>query len=350
MDDQAGSRPEDTPVTIYQVAQRAGVGIATVSRALRGTGSVGARTRERILLAARELNFVPSRLGVSLAEGRHAANGIVFPSLTGPYFGEVLLGYEEAAAELGRSVIVVATDGLGSAQEHIRDLAGRVDGVVIYGRTAESDVVAELVAEHKPTVLLAPWADVDGPDVLTTENTRSARELTEHLLSHGHRRFTYLGGPTGGRDIDERWAALVGTLAAAGVPAPLPVPLSGYGEAELYVAARAVLADRGRPDAPDVIVCSHDEVALAVLLAARELGLTVPDDVAVTGWDDVVTAKHSWPPLTTVRQPMRRMGGMAARSLDELISGTRTTPRHEVLSTRPVIRESCGNHPQSSRR
>ncbi|MGW6454348.1 LacI family DNA-binding transcriptional regulator [Streptomyces sp. NPDC055078] len=340
-DQDANGKSEHTSATIYEVAQRAGVGIATVSRALRGTGSVRPATRERILRAARELNFIPSRLGVSLAEGRHAANGIVFPSLTGPYFGEVLLGYEEAAAELRRSVIVVAADGLDSAQDHIRDLAGRVDGIVIYGSTAESDVVAELVAERKPTVLLSPRILVEGPDVITAENIRSARELTEHLLAHGHRTFTFLGGPTGGRDIDERWTALVDTLAAAGAAAPRPVPLRGYDRAEVYAAARAVLAH----DAPDVLVCSHDEVALAALRVARELGLSVPDDIAVTGWDDVMAAEHSWPPLTTVRQPMRRMGEMAARALDELITGTRTAPRRQVLPTEVIIRESCDNHP-----
>ncbi|NUR84100.1 MAG: LacI family DNA-binding transcriptional regulator, partial [Nonomuraea sp.] len=214
--------------TIRDVAQRAGVGIATVSRALRGSGSVSAGTRERILRAAAELNFTPSRLGVSLAEGRHAANGVVFPSLSGPYYAEVLLGYEEVASELGRSVIILSTQGRHAVLDQVRDLAGRVDGMVVFGRTAPADLIAELVAGGKPTVLLTR-TPVAGADVVTSENATSARLMAEHLLGHGYRRFAFLGGPSGGADVDERWSGVVAALSDAGVPAPLGVPVEPYG-------------------------------------------------------------------------------------------------------------------------
>lgn len=331
---------EAGPATIYDVAQRAGVGIATVSRALRGSGSVRAETRQRILRAAQELNFTPSRLGVSLAEGRHAANGIVFPSLTGPYYAEVLLGYEEVASELGRSVIILSTQGRRAVQDLVRDLAGRVDGLVIFGRTAAYEVVTELVASGKPTVLLTR-TPVVGADVVTSENATSARQLAEHLLGHGHQRFAFLGGPSGGADVDERWSGVVAALTDAGVPAPEAVPLSEYGVAGGHRAALRVLNSVQRPD---VLICAQDEIALGALRAARELGLAVPEDVAVTGWDDIMAAGHAWPPLTTVRQPMRELGASAARALDELITGARTEPRHQILPTELVIRASCGQH------
>lgn len=132
-------------VTIYEVAKRAGVSIATVSRTLRGTGPVAARTREKVLKAVEELNYTPSRLGVSLAEGRHAANGIVFPDLVSPYYTEVLLGYEEVASELGRSVVILSTKGRSKVGDLVKDLAGRVDGMLIFGHAVPEPLAAELV-------------------------------------------------------------------------------------------------------------------------------------------------------------------------------------------------------------
>ncbi|MEU8246773.1 LacI family DNA-binding transcriptional regulator [Nonomuraea sp. NPDC048916] len=327
-------------VTIYEVARRAGVSIATVSRALRGTGPVAAKTRERVLKAVEELNFTPSRLGVSLAEGRHAANGIVFPDLAGPYYTQVLLGYEEVASELGRSVVILSTKGrTRDVHALVKDLAGRVDGMLVFGHTVPGALVAELVGVGMPLVFVSrePLA---GADTLRSENTASARALATHLLGHGYRRYAFLGAPlTTGDDVDERWQGVRSVLGGA-IEA---VPISHYTVEHGYEAALPLLRSRNRPEA---VICSDDEVALGALLAAEELGLAVPGDVAVTGWDDIMAARHARPALTTIRQPMRELGARAARALDELITGARTTPQHLVLTTELVFRASCGHHPQ----
>ena len=149
-------------MTIYDVAARAGVGIATVSRALRGSAPVADATRARVLAAVEELGFRPSHAGTSLAERRHAANGIVFPDLSGPYYAEVLLGYEEAASRLGRSVLVLATHGRPDPDAAVRDLAGRVDGLVVLGRTVDDEIVAELARPGCPSSSSpGPVDDVD---------------------------------------------------------------------------------------------------------------------------------------------------------------------------------------------
>ena len=141
--------------TIRDVAQRAGVSIATVSRALRDSGSVRQDTRARVLEAAQQLNFTPSRLGRQLAERRHAANGIVFPDLSGPYYAEVVLGYEAVAAERERSVLILSTAGRANAEAMVEDLATRCDGMVVMGRTVPDAVVERLAARGMPVVLLA---------------------------------------------------------------------------------------------------------------------------------------------------------------------------------------------------
>lgn len=330
-------------VTIYEVAQRAGVSIATVSRALRGTGPVASKTREKVLKAVEELNFTPSRLGVSLAEGRHAANGIVFPNLAGPYYTEVLLGYEEVASELGRSVVILSTKGRTNVRDLVKDLAGRVDGMLVFGHTAPDDLIAELTQVGMPLVFVSrePLA---GADTLRSENTASARALAEHLAAHGYERFAFLGAPlVTGDDVDERWQGVRSVLGGA-IEA---VPTQEYTVECGHESALELLRSSRRPRA---VVCSDDEVALGALLAAEELGLAVPGDVAITGWDDIMAARHARPALTTIRQPMRELGARAARSLDELITGARTTQNHLTLTTELVIRASCGNHPQEEPR
>jgi LacI family transcriptional regulator len=322
-----------TRATIYEVAQRAGVSIATVSRALRDSDLVTPETRARVRGAADELHFMPNRLGRSLAEGRHAANGIVFPDLVGPYYAEMVLGYEETAAEVGSSVLILATHGRRDAVAAVRDLAGRVDGLAVMGRTVGDDVVRRIAGTGLPLVLIAR-PPVEGVDTVRTRNERTARALADHLLGHGHRRFVFMGDPADSPDVAGRYAGVRRT-------APTVVPC-GLDLDSGRAAARDVLADP-----PDAVICANDEVALGVHLAAEDAGLSIPDDVAVTGWDDVLAARFAG--LTTARQPMRELGATAARWLHERIQDPDRTPRRRLLDTEMVVRGSCGTHPPEVR-
>jgi LacI family transcriptional regulator, galactose operon repressor len=330
-------------VTIYEVADRAGVSIATVSRALRDSDLVATATRHRVREVAEELRFRPSRAGRALAEGQHAANGIVFPDLSGPYYAEVVLGYEEVVAELGRSVLILATNGRANADEAVLELASRVDGMVVMGRTVDDEVVARIADTGLPLVLLArpPVGPQDGMDTVasvdtvTADNERGAHDLTTHLLDHGHRGLAFLGDPDRSPDVAGRYA---GFRRAIGPGAPAATPCA-FDVRSGHTTARTLLTG----DRPDAVVCANDEVALGALRAAEDLGLSVPTDLALTGWDDIMAAHYAR--LTTVHQPMRELGATAARWLDERIGGATTAPaRHEVLPTRLVIRTSCGPH------
>ena len=331
--------------TIYEVAQQAGVSIATVSRVMRGTAGVAPDTRERVLRSVSDLRYTPSRSARSLAEGRHAASGIVFPDLSGPYFAEVVLGYEEVAAETGRSVLILTTHGREAAREMVLDLAARVDGMVVLGRTVGDDVLAELVSKGLPLVVLAR-DPVEGADSVNAANEASAYALTTHLArDHGHRSFAFLGDADASTDTSDRWRGFTRALADCGVPAPsAPVPCP-FDEDDGRVAAERLLGDRP----PRALVCANDEIALGAITAAEALGLRVPDDLAITGWDDVMAARHSRPGLTTVSQPMRALGALAAHRLHERVAGDRNEPRHEVLPTQLVQRASCGHHPEENR-
>ncbi|MEV7229593.1 MULTISPECIES: LacI family DNA-binding transcriptional regulator [Polymorphospora] len=329
--------------TIYEVAQRAGVSIATVSRALRDSDLVTADTRAKVKAAAAELRFTPNRSGRALAEGRHAANGIVFPDLVGPYYAEVVLGYEEAAAAVGSSVLILATHGRADAAAAVQELAGRVDGLAIMGQTVGDDVVRDIAATGLPLVLLAR-APVAGVDTISTRNQRTAGQLTEHLLGHGHRRFAFLGDPAGSPDVAGRYAGLAAALRTRGLVPPPPVPC-GLDLDSGERAARDLLAHP-----PDAVICANDEIALGVHLAAEQRRIHIPGDVAVTGWDDLMAARFAH--LTTVAQPMRELGAVAARWLHRRIGertartdGRTSAARRRVLPTRLVVRRSCGTHP-----
>jgi LacI family transcriptional regulator len=215
----------------------------------------------------------------------------------------------------------------------VHELAGRCDGLVILGRTVSNEVVADIGRRGLPLVLLARTA-VGDIDSVQAENVETAKELGRHLLSRGARSLMFVGDPASSPDVAERWLGLEAAVAESEASTIRQLSPGGLGEEAGRRAARMVM-EAGLPDA---LVCANDELALGVLDGLRATGVDVPGDVAVTGWDDIMAARYAG--LTTVRQPMRELGATAARMLDELITGTRSVPRHEVLPTELVIRSS----------
>ena len=322
--------------TIRDVAREAGVSIATVSRVMRDSADVRPDTRERVRAAAAELRYVPSQLGRQLAERRHAANGIVFPDLSGPYYAEVVLGYEAVAAELGRSVLILSTHGREDPGQAVRAMANRCDGLVILGRTVKDDEVVDL-AESGAKIVLVARPQTEQVDSVNTESHDAAVALTRHLIETGARRIAFVGDPETAPDVDDRWRGVKDVVWDSSVHAH--VRLIGVEALRESVGARVAAEELAAHDAlPDAYVCANDELALGLLGELHRAGVDIPGRVRVSGWDDVMAAQYAG--LTTVRQPMRELGSTAARLLDELITGARTTPRHEVLPTELVIRTS----------
>ncbi len=327
------------PATIYAVAERAGVSIATVSRVLQGTDRVAAGTRERVIEAARNLDYVPQGSARALAAKKHEALGLMVPELNGHYFAELLVGFESAAAELGLSVALLMTDASGLSRP-LRQLAARVDGLAMMtGREQLTEDERESLRRRLPVVLVASGA---GPHAIGTENRASARALTEHLLGHGRRRLQFVGDPRLASDAAERFAGFAAANAEAGLPVRAPVPV-GFSEADGRHYARQLLADPA--DAPDAVVCVNDEMAVALMDELQSAGVVIPDDLAITGWDDIMTARYTRPGLTSVAQPVRDLGRLAATTLHQLIAGGAPAAGPTCLPTRIVYRGSCGCGP-----
>src|SRR5215203_4388758 len=213
-DGQAAARPVarvSTPsagATIYSVAERAGVSIATVSRVLQGVGTVSPKTTEKVLDAVDQLNYVPLGAARSLAVGHHEAHGLVLPELSGPYYSELLMGFESRAAELGQSVTLLLTEGKGDLARAVRQLATYVDGIAVLGSAAMPPAVARVLHGQKPVVIIAGEPQ-EGIESVGAENAHSAEQLTEHVLAHGRTRLVFVGDPEGAPDIHERHAGFV---------------------------------------------------------------------------------------------------------------------------------------------
>lgn len=322
------------PTTIYSVAQLAGVSIATVSRVLQGSRATSPQTQAKVRRAVEELDYLPLQAARSLAVQRHEAQGLVVPDLIGPYYSELLMGYESAAAELGQSVVIVI------AQEEARRavrLSSRVDGIVVANATM-SDDAARSLARRTPVVLLAR-PTVAGCDAVSAENFDSARALTEHLLAHGRRRLTFVGDPDGSPDVQERYLGFNKALSSSGTSPVGPIVKVGFRERSGAEVAAQVLS---QPTRPDALVCANDELALSTMKALQYSGIHIPDDIAIVGWDDVMTARYVSPALTTVRQPLYELGRAAATRLHERITGAPLAPEQLILPTELVLRTSCG--------
>ncbi|MDF3045299.1 MAG: LacI family transcriptional regulator [Ornithinibacter sp.] len=317
-------------VTIYSVAERAGVSIATVSRVLQDSGVVSERARRQVLEAVEELDYVPSGAARSLAVRQHDTYGLLLPELSGPYYSELLVGFETRAGELGRGVMLL----LGGARDLAKPfstLASRVDAICVFGGLA-----AHIGRSTRPVVVVAGGAP-PGVEAITAENVDSAHELTDHLLAHGRTRLLFVGDTTAAPDVLERYEGFTQAHEDRGLRAAEPVHVEFRERDGIVVAERLLAGDL----AADGLVCCNDEVALAIMARLTDAGMDVPDDVAVVGWDDVMTARVR-PGLTTVRQPVHQLGALAADRLHELVGGAPPRATRHVLPTELVIRGSCG--------
>lgn len=323
-------------LTVREIAEIAQVSIATVSRVSRGIGQVSPETRERVLRVIEEHGYRPNQLGRALAEQRHGSVAIVFPGLAGPYFSELIQGFESEAMETGASVHIVGTHRREAADDDVLAMSARVDGIAVHGGTIKDETLRRLAAEV-PVVVLA-GQPLDGIPAVRADNSRVA-ELTRHLLvDHGYRRLAFVGNPDGSPDVTERWEAFKQGHRQARVPAPKNPLKIGLQQSDGVIAAGELLDGRRRPGA---IVCANDETALGVLIGALGRGLRVPGDVAITGFDDVAMSSLVQPGLTTIRQPIRELGAVTARLLLSGLGGPGAV-MNTVLATELVLRGSCG--------
>ena len=329
---------------INDVAAATGVSTATVSRSLRGLPGVSATTRERVLEAAARLGYVPSPQAAGLASGSTRTIAIVVPYLTRWYFAEVVEAAERVLRAAGYDVLLYSLGGDPAVRHRVLEqhvLGKRVDAVVVVGMQPSPSEVAALERLGRPVVTLgistAQW-----PSILI-DDYEVTRVAVHHLHELGHRDIAYIGGlHNNGLDFATPLARLAGyrdALGSFGLARRADRELEGHFTPEGGEAAGVVLI--GLRPRPTAVVCASDEMAFGVLGAARDAGVRVPGDLAVVGVDDHPLARFV--DLSTVRQPVRLQGEMAARTvLARLADPTAEVPPPVVVRTALVRRGTSG--------
>lgn len=324
--------------TLKQIAERAGVSIATASRVARGVGQIAPATRARVLAAIEALGYQPDHAGRALVNRRRAALGIVFPGTGGPYYSDVISGFERETVKVRLGMLILGTHLIRQVDDLALDMAGRVDGIAILGGSLPEDVVRRIAARGVAVVMLAQ-PPVNEIPAVRVDNVTPTAALTRHLIEqHGYRSLAFLGSPEGSPDVGDRWQGFLDGHRQCGLAPPdHPLP-TGMTQLDGAHAFDALVRDGTLPRA---LVCANDELALGALAGARSHGVRVPQDLALTGWDNITMSDLVAPPLTTVHQPAEELGAAAARTLLALID-ERPVPPDTLLPTTNIYRESCG--------
>ncbi|PZR52035.1 LacI family transcriptional regulator [Xylanimonas oleitrophica] len=350
MTDQASARR----ATLADVAAAAGVSKATVSKALNGRDDVAAETRERVLAAVTALDYRPTTSRSGAPERR--ALTVVFDIPASPYILNVLQGVLAAATEERLDLLTrLAPDRAvrtqrAAAREWVAEQRDRgVAGIVGLTLTAPLALIDAAADADLPFVMVDP-VDTSHPRMVSvgSSNWAGARTATDHLVALGHRRIGWIGGPEGSDAARDRFYGFSAALDAAGLPLdPALVRADRFDVATGARHARDLLT---LPHPPTAVMAADDELAVGVLATAHELGIRVPEDLSVTGFDDTPQAAWTTPPLTTVHQPLDGMGRMAVQTVVAMSEGALPASRHVELATSLTVRGSTARAPQGAAR
>ena len=332
-----GRRP-----TIYDVAREAGVAASTVSRAYSRPGRVQRRDGAAGLRGRRAagLPIRPARRPAARRAGRSTAIGLVVADVTNPFYGEIIKGAYEAAREAGYQLILTHTNESPDVERQtIEHELAQVDGIVI-ASSRMTDSALRMVAKQKPVVLLNRI--IPEASCVLNDTDRGIRQAAEHLASLGHERIAYLAGPEASWSDGVRWRALREAAAELGLDVRRtgpnePTVLAGLGAAQRI----AELDATG-------VLAYNDPLAIGLMKGLRKLGVAVPADVSVVGFDNIMLDDLVEPPLTTIAAPLYRMGFIGVRNCIAVSLGARPSGTPLVLPVRLVVRRSTAPRRRTS--
>ena len=326
-------------VTIRDVAARAGVSVATVSKVINQRYGVAADTFAKVQAVIEELGYEASLVAQSLRNHRTNVIGILVADLE-PFSTELLKGAGDAIRGSGFELVVYSAGGRAVDREGWeRRYLSRLSGTLVDGAVLVTPTVVD-VQYGAPVVAVDPHTGPSHLPTVDSDNLHGARLATEHLLELGHRRIAMLTGRPDLQSAQLRERGYRDALAAAGVPVDEElVQVGAYDPAVSAKPARRLLSSDRRPTA---VFAANDLSALATLEVAAELGLRVPEDLSVVGFDNIPESALAAPPLTTVEQPIRQMGHQAIETLIRLIRGEQPESMHVTLATSLVVRQSTG--------
>jgi LacI family transcriptional regulator len=340
--------------SITEVARLAGVSPATASRVVSAADyPVSAATRARVLEAARELDYVPNALARGLLKSRVPVVAVIVHDITDPYFAEVVRGVEDGANAAGYLVITCSSERDATREaSYVRLLRSIRAAAVVFAGSGLDDPdsnaeierhLAAMTADGAAVVHLSPHAGGE-PDV-GVDNAAGIAAMVGALVGLGHRRIAFLAGPGSLFVARERLAGYRRGLAEAGIPYDEALVVATSFDSAGGALGADILLGSGVPFS--AICSANDLLALGALGRLAELGLAVPDDVSVAGFDDITTAALTAPTLSTVRLPLRELGRLGFEDADRRLAGEKPEPRR--LPTEVVLRDSTGAPPRGAK-
>lgn len=326
--------------SIRDVAQAAGVSVATASRVLAGVNHpVSAATREKVEEAARQLGFVPNALARSLSRAKSDTIGVVVPSLRNPYYASMVEGIDAAARQHGLSMLLSLTNGDEDQRETAISglLARRVDGVIICAG-ADDRLMGRSPAQMAVPAMLIGQQPNPGFELIATDNRKAGFDAAAYLWRLGHRRFAYLTSNETWHDFHDRGLGISQFLDSMAAPHSLEIFDGLANEEDAYRHVRSLCANGL---AATALIASTDRHALGALAALSDAGRDVPGDISVIGFDDYVSSQYLRPALTTMRMPSAEMGKAAIHQLAAILSGA-GRPNTPSFNATLVERSSAG--------
>jgi len=327
--------------TIYDVADAAGVSIATVSKVINGTGRISDKTRKHVIAVMERLEYKPSMVASALTGKSTYTIGLTLPDLANPYFAEIARAVEDRGHELGFSLFICSTDNDPEKEESYFSLLTqkRVDGIIVATRTSNELFIKQLVQRKLPIVLISGELPSLALDTVMVDDYLGGYQAGSHLAELGHRRIAVLAEDMDHISNRERIRGCVQAMSDAGIVQDESLIRVGGFTLDSGRTAAAALLDVAEP--PTALFACNDVLAIAGIQAARERGLKVPDQLSVVGFDNTILAAMIDPSLTTVAQPIQEIGKQAVDLLIQEIRGEKSVKRRAVLLPELIVRHSA---------
>jgi LacI family transcriptional regulator len=330
--------------TMHDVARRAGVSIATVSRVVNGTHFVSNSVRERVMRAIDELGYSPNALARSLRKGRTNTLGLVLPDSANPFFAEIGRSVELSAYSLGYNVILCNTHGDVEKERHYIQLLTekQVDGVILDTAERHLEYLVAHVLQNLPLVMIDRDFRGNDFDIVLSDNVQGAKLATQHLVSSGHERIACITGPP---DLLSSIDRLDGYRQILEASTRVDDSLIKCGDFRPDSGRQAFFELMKLPCPPTAVFACNDMMAIGALRAAAEMDMRVPEDISVVGFDDIELCRYTTPTLTSVSQSKEQIGEIAVRRLLEIINGDAKLGQRVLVTTQLIIRGSSNANP-----
>lgn len=329
--------------TIYEVSKLAGVSLATVSRVMNNNANVSDATRKKVTSAMTELGYRPNSIAQSLASNCSNSVGLLVSELSGPFYGPMMGGIEDAFRNQGKHVIIAAGHSDKEREEQAIEflISRNCDGLILHVEAVSDEYLINLSKSETPFVLLNRFIAELADRCIVLDNVRGGYLATKHVLEQGHKHIAYISGPLWKKDAQDRLLGHKKALQEYDIAFDETLLYEGdfmegsgtQGYIDLHNSAHHFSA----------LVCANDEMATGAMASAREFGIALPEQLSIMGFDNVLFTRHTYPPLSTIDYPINNMGRMAASWILSEVYRKQTPQLQTIFEPELVIRQSIFN-------